>query len=58
MENYEKGDVREVDDDMDLTFDPGVIHMKVSAGSKIRNLMGFAMKKMKVRLTVLDYIAV
>jgi len=50
MENYEKGEVKTVEDDLSslgLDFHASVIHMKVSSGSKIKNLMGYALKKYK-----------
>ena len=50
VENYEKGEVREIDEeDNSLVTDENAFHMKVAHGSKIRNLMGYAMKRMKVR---------
>ena len=51
VENYEKGEVKETEQDwssLGLDFHSSVVHMRVSGGSKIRNLMGYAMKKMKV----------
>ena len=48
MENYEKGEVREIEDDVTLETDENALHMKVNQGSKIRNLIGYAMKKFKV----------
>lgn len=48
MEHYSKGEVKEAPDDWEslgLVFDSNVVHMRVSTGSKIRNVMGFAMKK-------------
>ena len=49
MENYTKGETREVE--MEAAFEVGqdCVDMKVNAGSKIRNLMGYAMNKVKVR---------
>merc|ERR1711988_1201612 len=50
MENYEKGEVKMIEDDLSslgLDFHASVIHMKVSSGSKIKNLMGYALKKYK-----------
>ncbi|XP_013391182.1 ribonuclease P protein subunit p25-like protein [Lingula anatina] len=47
MEHYEKGSVVEVDELDNYSYHPSVIHMKVSPGSKIKNLLGFAMKKFK-----------
>ena len=49
VENYVKGEEREVEDKVDLPFHENVIHMKVASGSKIRNVMGYAMKQMKVK---------
>ncbi|KAK3588710.1 hypothetical protein CHS0354_026029 [Potamilus streckersoni] len=48
MENYTKGEVKEVAESpvFPLQEDTGV-EMKVNSGSKIKNLMGFAMKKIK-----------
>ena len=48
VEHYEKGEVSEVDVRPSLHFMHSCIHMKVTNGSKIKNLMGFAMKKIKV----------
>ena len=57
MEHYEKGEKVEVDNseepfaglkDVDLT---NVVTMRVKHGSKIRNLMGFAMRTIKVSFT-------
>ncbi|XP_064614194.1 ribonuclease P protein subunit p25-like protein [Liolophura sinensis] len=48
MENYEKGETRKVSEDcLPLALDNNTVAMKVNYGSKIRNLMGFAMKKIK-----------
>ena len=49
MENYKKGEVRELEDCTRLQMSESAVHMKVNYGSKIRNLMGYAIKKMKVR---------
>lgn len=49
MENYEKGETKKVSEDcLPLALDDNTVAMKVNYGSKIRNLMGFAMKKIKV----------
>ncbi|RUS76702.1 hypothetical protein EGW08_015529 [Elysia chlorotica] len=42
MENYTKGETRTVHDPAPL-FVEGAVEMKVTNGSKIRNIMGFAM---------------
>ena len=44
------GETRNVEDEdpAQLTTDPNAVHMRVKDGSKIRNLMGYAMKKIKV----------
>ncbi|XP_071158323.1 ribonuclease P protein subunit p25-like protein isoform X2 [Mytilus edulis] len=47
MEQYDKGEVRMVEAPSIFSLNETGIEMKVNAGSKIRNLMGFAMKKMK-----------
>ncbi|XP_052095495.1 ribonuclease P protein subunit p25-like protein [Mytilus californianus] len=47
MEQYDKGEVRMVEAPPIFILNETGIEMKVNAGSKIRNLMGFAMKKMK-----------
>lgn len=47
MENYTKGEVKEVDEPPIFPLDETGIQMRVTGGSKIRNLMGFAMKKIK-----------
>ena len=48
MENYVKGEVKEVEECDVFTLGSNDVHMRVAAGSKIRNLMGYAMKKIKV----------
>ena len=49
VENYEKGEVKELEiKNPRLPFHPSCVHMKVNNGSKIKNLMGFAMSKLKV----------
>jgi hypothetical protein len=50
MENYLKGEVREVEMPDMFSLGKKDVHMKVAAGSKIRNLMGYAMKKIKVSI--------
>lgn len=48
MEHYTKGIVRDIEDiNPYLESYPDAIHMKVQNGSKIKNLMGYAMKKLK-----------
>lgn len=47
MENYTKGEVLEVPMDTPFPLDNSVIEMKVTAGSKLRNLLGYSMKKIK-----------
>ncbi|XP_067649379.1 ribonuclease P protein subunit p25-like protein isoform X2 [Haliotis asinina] len=48
MENYVKGETREVDEPSPFSaLDDNVVEMRVSAGSKIRNIMGYAIKRMK-----------
>lgn len=47
MENYEKGEVQELEDKSTLTISESTLRMHVNSGSKIKNLMGFAMNKMK-----------
>lgn len=48
MENYTKGEVKEVEDPPVFPLDESGIQMRVTGGSKLQNLMGFAMKKIKV----------
>lgn len=48
MENYTKGETREVEMEPLFEVDQTCVDMKVNAGSKIRNLMGYAMNKVKV----------
>ncbi len=48
MENYEKGDVQELEDKSSLQVSESAIRMHVHSGSKIKNLMGFAMNRFKV----------
>lgn len=43
-----KGEVREVEEPPAFCLGTNDVHMRVAAGSKIRNLMGYAMKKIKV----------
>lgn len=47
MENYTKGEVKEVELQPVFVLDNSGIEMRVNAGSKIRNLLGYSMKKMK-----------
>ncbi|XP_052811711.1 ribonuclease P protein subunit p25-like protein [Mya arenaria] len=47
MENYEKGEVKEVEDSPVFHLGESDVFMRVSGGSKIRNVMGYAMKKIK-----------
>lgn len=48
MENYTKGEVKEVEDPPVFPLNESGIQMRVTGGSKLQNLMGFAMKKIKV----------
>ncbi|KAL8602879.1 hypothetical protein ACOMHN_026839 [Nucella lapillus] len=45
MENYTKKEVKEIDDPYPFSVDEA-LQMRITQGSKIRNVMGFAMKKM------------
>ncbi|XP_076439499.1 ribonuclease P protein subunit p25-like protein [Babylonia areolata] len=45
MENYTKGEVKVVEDPYPFSVDDA-LQMRITQGSKIRNVMGFAMKKM------------
>ncbi|KAK3103243.1 hypothetical protein FSP39_017770 [Pinctada imbricata] len=47
MEHYTKGETIEVEVPPVFPPDGATVEMRVNAGSKIRNLMGFAIKKMK-----------
>ncbi|CAH1790383.1 unnamed protein product [Owenia fusiformis] len=47
MNNYIKGETKEVMPEYGLQMDPSVVHMRVNSGSKIRNLMTYAIKKIK-----------
>lgn len=47
MEQYQKGEVRVVVTTSVFVMDESGVEMKVNAGSKIRNLMGFALTKIK-----------
>lgn len=47
MENYSKGEVKEVEEAPVFSLGSKDVHMRVNSGSKIRNLMGYAMKKIK-----------
>ena len=49
MENYTKGEVKEVEEAPIFPLDKTGVQMRVTGGSKLKNLMGFAMKKIKVR---------
>ena len=51
MENYTKGEVKEVEEPPVFSLDETGIQMRVTGGSKLKNLMGFAMKKIKVVLS-------
>lgn len=57
MEQYDKGEVRVVEAPPIFVLNETGIEMKVNAGSKIRNLMGFAMKKMKVCVNLFTFIS-
>ena len=51
VENYEKGEVKELEDHVKMQcVQPNAIHMNVTAGSKIPNVMRYAERKMNVRL--------
>lgn len=45
MENYTKSEVKELEDPYPFSIDD-TFQMRISQGSRIRNVMGFAMKKM------------
>ncbi|ELU16798.1 hypothetical protein CAPTEDRAFT_38823, partial [Capitella teleta] len=47
MENYTKGEVKELEDVPCLPFHESVVHMKVNYGSKMKNILGYATKKIK-----------
>ncbi|XP_033762054.1 ribonuclease P protein subunit p25-like protein [Pecten maximus] len=47
MENYTKGEVHEVPTSVPFPLENSGVEMKVTAGSKIRNLLGYSMKKIK-----------
>ncbi|XP_060079290.1 ribonuclease P protein subunit p25-like protein isoform X2 [Ylistrum balloti] len=47
MENYTKGEVLEVSMDVPFPLDSSRVEMKVTVGSKLRNLLGYSMKKIK-----------
>ncbi|XP_041365738.1 ribonuclease P protein subunit p25-like protein isoform X2 [Gigantopelta aegis] len=47
MENYEKGETREVDEELPFGSYSNVVQMKVTAGSKIKNVIGYALKKLQ-----------
>ena len=53
MENYTKGETVEEDAPPTFPQDEALVEMRVNAGSKIWNLMGFAMKKIKVRIAII-----
>ena len=50
MDHYIKGEPRVVEENtpQGVATDENAIHMIVKDGTKIRNVMGYAMKKMKV----------
>ncbi len=50
MDHYVKGETRDVDDgaSQHVSLDARVVHMSVKDGTKIRNVMGFALKKIGV----------
>jgi len=51
VENYEKGEVKELEDHVQMQcLHENAIHMNVNTGSKIHNVMKFAERKMNVRL--------
>ncbi|KAH3716949.1 hypothetical protein DPMN_059683 [Dreissena polymorpha] len=47
MENYEIGEVKVVEEPGVFSLGKNDVTMRVSPGTKIRNVMGFAMKKIK-----------
>lgn len=51
MENYQLGETRTVEAHLfaDLCLDDSVVHMKVQAHSRMQNLLGFALNKIKVK---------
>ena len=51
MDHYVKGESRVVDDVTPAggATDPNTVHMVVKDGTKIRNVMGYAIKKIKVQ---------
>jgi len=51
MENYSKGEVREIEMTSVFVLDDAAVEMKVNANSKIRNLLGYSMKKIKVKIS-------
>ena len=55
MENYTKGEVKEVEEPPVFSLDETGIQMRVTGGSKLKNLMGFAMKKIKVSNMLMQY---
>ena len=50
MDHYVKGESRVVEENtpQGVATDKNAVHMIVKDGTKIRNVMGYAMKKMKV----------
>jgi len=48
VEHYEKGAVEVLSDSCSLKMTDDAVHMRVQDGSKIRNLMAYAFKKIKV----------
>lgn len=48
VDNYDKGEVKEQEDMLPCWFSQQAVYMKVSSGSKIRNLMTYAMKRINV----------
>lgn len=55
MENYVKGESHAVYDPPSLSMD-GAIEMKVTNGSKIRNLMGYAISSIAVCFYLIKYL--
>lgn len=58
MEHYTKGEVSPLEEIEEPCFKlhEHAVHMTVNYGSKIRNLMGFALKKMQVRFFFFTFI--
>lgn len=50
MEHYQLGETRTIEASLfgDMRLDDNVVHMKVQTNSRMPNLLGFAMNKIKV----------